>query len=107
VSADHLGVSRQRLKQLRDEKRLIGLRLPLRRGYIYPAWQFDPETGQPFAGVPQIIEAAGKSHLNALSLHLLMVSAAAERGTTPAEWLADGDLDYVVGIIAAAGEQGA
>jgi hypothetical protein len=94
-----LGLRRQQLKQLRDQGRLVGLQPPLRTGFVYPAWQFDPQTGHPFASLPKVIEAAEEAKLDALDLHLLMTSAAAENGTAPSEWFASGDLSYVLDLV--------
>jgi hypothetical protein len=106
LSAEDLGVSRQQLKHLRDAHKLVGLQLPLRPGFVYPAWQFDPETGEPFAGIPQILDAAKEAKLTTLGLHRLMVSTAAEDGTAPADWLAAGKQDYVVKLLTAANAHG-
>ena len=106
LSAEDLGVSRQQLKHLRDAHKLVGLQLPLRRGFVYPAWQFDPESGETLAGIPQILATAHEAKLTTLGLHLLMVSTAAEDGSTPAEWLAAGDQDYVVKLVSAANAHG-
>ena len=106
LSADDLGVSRQQLKHLRDAHKLVGLQLPLRRGFVYPAWQFVPETGEPFAGIPEILNAAQEAKLTTLGLHLLMVSTAAEHEATPADWLAAGKQDYVVKLVTAANAHG-
>jgi hypothetical protein len=84
----------------------VGLQLPLRRGFVYPAWQFDPETGEPLAGIPQILAGAQEAKLTTLGLHLLMVSTAAEDGGTPADWLAADNQDYVVKLVRAANAHG-
>jgi hypothetical protein len=105
LTTEDLGVSRQQLKHLRDAHKLVALQLPLRRGFVYPAWQFDAE-GEPFAGVPQILEAAQEAKLTTLALHRLMVSAAGEDGTTPADWLAAGNQDYVVKLVSTANAHG-
>ena len=44
-----------------------------------------PETAEPFAGIPQIIDAAQQAKLTTLGLHQLMVSTAAENGATAAD----------------------
>jgi hypothetical protein len=106
LTAEDLGVSRQQLKHLRDAHKLVGLQLPLRRGFVYPAWQFDPDSGEPFAGIPQILAAAQEAKLTTLGLHLLMVSTAAENGSTPADWLAAGNQAYVVQLVSAANAHG-
>lgn len=106
LTADDLGVSRQQLKHLRDGGKLVALRLPMHREFVYPAWQFDSTTGRPLDGIREVLEAAAEAKLAPLGLHLLMVSPAAEEGTTPAEWLAAGKQDYVVELVAAANAHG-
>jgi hypothetical protein len=106
LTADDLGVSRQQLKHLRDGGKLVALRLPMHREFVYPAWQFDSGTGQPLDGIPDVLEAADEARLSPLGLHLLMVSPAADEGTTPAEWLAAGEQDSVVELVAAANAHG-
>ena len=105
LTAEDLGVSRQQLKHLRDACRLVALRLPLRREFVYPAWQFSA-TGEPLEGISEVAQAAEEARLSPLALHLLMVSPAAEDGTTPADWLASGKRDYVVQLVAASNAQG-
>jgi hypothetical protein len=106
LTTDDLGVSRQQLKHLRDAGKLVALRLPLRREFVYPAWQFDSATGQPLAGISEVLEAAEEAKLSPLGLHLLMVSSAGEDGTAPADWLAADKRDYVVDLVAASNAHG-
>ena len=56
--------------------------------------------GQPLDGVSEVLTAAEEARLTPLGLHLLMVSAAPEDGTAPADWLAAGKRDYVVELVA-------
>jgi hypothetical protein len=106
VTADDLGVSGQQLKRLRDRRKLVALRLPMHREFVYPAWQFDSGTGQPLEGVSEVLAAAGEAKLSPLGLHLVMVSPAAEDGRAPAEWLASGQRASVVGFVTAANAHG-
>ena len=62
----------------------------MHREFVYPAWQFDSETGQPLECVSEIVAASERARLSPLGLHLLMVSTAGEDGTSPADWLAAG-----------------
>ena len=110
---ERLGVSRQRLGQLRKEERLLGLRLPIRREVYYPMWQFG-EDGRPLAVLPRLIEAAEEAGMGALALDALMTDpGAVERGVgenTPAELLRLGDPEaeeYVLGVVRAALSGGA
>ena len=103
-----LGVSRQRLGQLRKEGKLLGLRLPIRREVYYPAWQFDEE-GRPLEAMPRLLAAAEEAGLGALALDALMTNPgavdAAGEGATAAGLLRSGDPEageYVVGVVRAA-----
>lgn len=60
-------MSRQRLGQLRKEKRLLGLRLPIRREVYYPLWQFG-EDGRPLGILPRLMEASEESGMGTLAL---------------------------------------
>jgi hypothetical protein len=102
---ERLGVSRQRLGQLREEKKLLGLRLPIRREVYYPLWQFDDE-GKPLAVMPALIGVAEEAGLGALALDALMTNPGAVDmgGVTPAELLRSGDPEaeeYVLGVVCA------
>lgn len=109
---ERLGVSRQRLGQLRKEKRLLGLRLPIRREVYYPLWQFG-EDGKPLGITPRLIEAAEEVGMGALALDALMTNPAAVDagdGETPADLLRSGDPEveeYFLGVVRAALSGGA
>ncbi len=106
LSAEDLGVSRQQLKHFRDAGKLVALRRPMHREFVYPAWQFDSETGQQLDGVSEIVAASAEVRLSPRGLHLLMVSTAGADGTSPADWLAAGRRDYVIGLVAASNAHG-
>lgn len=110
---ERLGVSRQRLGQLRNEKRLLGLRLPIRREVYYPLWQFG-ENGRPLGVLPRLIEAAEEADMGAIALDALMTNPAAVEseagGETPADLLRSGDPEteeYMLGVVRAALSGGA
>lgn len=78
------GVSRQRLEQLRKRKRLFGLMLPFRGSYVYPHWQFDPETGEGPEDLPRLLGTAEEAGVGPLALDGFMVSGSAgEDGVPP------------------------
>ncbi len=78
------GVSRQRLEQLRKRGRLFGLMLPFRGSYVYPHWQFDPETGEGFEDLPRLLGTAEEAGVGPLALDGFMVSGSAgEDGNPP------------------------
>ena len=78
------GVSRQRLEQLRKRGRLFGLMLPFRSSYVYPHWQFDPETGEGLEDLPRLLGTAEEAGVGPLALDEFMVSGSAgEVGVPP------------------------
>lgn len=102
---ERLGVSRQRLGQLRKEKKLLGVRLPIHREVYYPLWQFG-EDGRPLGIMPRLIAAAEEAGIDALALDALMTNAAAvdAGGETPADLLLSGDPEaeeYMLGVVRA------
>ncbi len=82
-----LGVTRQRLQQLRAERKLLGLRLPARREMYYPLWQFGAD-GAPLRAMPRLLRAAEEARLDPLELDALLSSASAGDGMAPARLLA-------------------
>ena len=109
---EQLGVSRQRLGQLRKEKKLLGVRLPIHREVHYPLWQFG-EDGRPLGSLPRLIEAAQEAGIGELALDSLMTNpSAVDAGVdqTPADLLRSGDPEieeYVLGVVRAALSGGA
>jgi hypothetical protein len=109
---ERLGVSRQRLGQLRKEQRLLGLRLPIRREVYYPLWQFGKD-GRPLGVLARLIEAAEEAGMGAIALDALMTNPAAvdaDNGETPADLLRSDDPEaeeYVLGVVRAALSGGA
>lgn len=109
---ERLGVSRQRLGQLRKEKRLLGLRLPIRREVYYPLWQFG-EDGRPLGVLARLIEAAEEAGIGAIALDSLTTNpAAVDAGDeeTSADLLRSDDPEaeeYVLGVVRAALSGGA
>lgn len=105
---ERLGVSRQRLGQLRKEKKLLGVRLPIHREIYYPLWQFG-EDGRPLGIMPRLMGASEESGMGALTLDALMTNPAAVEGEagdgkTPADLLRSGDPEaeeYVLGVVRA------
>lgn len=96
-----LGVSRQRLEQLRHRRRLLGIRLPFRKSYYYPVWQFDEE-GRPLASLPRVLEAAEEAGMAAEDLDAFMTNAAVGEGNAPHELLKAGEEELVLSWIGAA-----
>jgi hypothetical protein len=101
-----LGISRQRLQQLRAEKKLLGLRIPVRRELYYPLWQFAAD-GSPLPILPRLLAAAEEARLSAAELDALMVSESAGDGTPPAGLLQRGRDEEVLSIVRVALAHGA
>jgi hypothetical protein len=96
-----LGVSRQRLEQLRAQRRLLGMRLPFRKSYYYPVWQFD-EAGRPLASMPRLLKAAEEVGMDAEDLDAFVTNAAVGNGKAPHELLKAGEEELVLSWIGAA-----
>jgi DNA-binding protein HU-beta len=101
--AEGLGVSRQRLHQLRRQGRLLAILSRGRRESLYPAWQFTEE-GEIVEGLEQIIQAAREADIDEETLHFFMVEPNDRLGgETPADLLARGEVDRVVEVLSSAG----
>jgi DNA-binding protein HU-beta len=101
--AEGLGVSRQRLHQLRRQGRLLAVLPRSRRGSLYPAWQFTEE-GEIVNGLERVIRAAREAGIDEETLHFFMVEPNERlEGETPANLLARGQVDRVVEVLYSAG----
>lgn len=103
------GVSRQRLEQLRKRGRLFGLMLPFRGSYVYPHWQFDPETGEGLEDLPRLLGTAEEAGVGPLALDGFMVSGSAgEDGVPPYRMFRSGPegRELVLGALRAALSEG-
>lgn len=100
-----LRLSRQRLQQLREGGKLLGLRPPLRSEHWYPRWQFDDD-GRVREIVPRLLASARETRLSPLQLHLLMTSAEAGIDGRPLVDLLDSRPDEVVEVVEGSGEIG-
>lgn len=104
---EKLGVSREQMSRLRSQGRLLGILLPFRQSYYYPAWQFDPESGETFEGLPELMEVAeGEVGMDALSLDAFMTSR--KGGELPHERFGEGrdGREWVLNILRAARDVG-
>jgi hypothetical protein len=92
-----LRLSRQRVKQLRDEDRLFAIKAPYERSLLYPRWQFDVD-GRPRHEMPGLIAAARAANLDALGFHLLMTGS---RGDEPSgvQMLREGRPDVAFALV--------
>ncbi len=99
-----LGISRQRMQQLRESGRLLGVQPPLRTEYWYPRWQF--RGGEVHEVLPRLLAAARERGLSPLGLHLLLTDADAGIGAKPLAELLEKRPEDVLAIVAGAGEIG-
>ena len=97
-----LGISRQRLKQLRDDDRLFAINVPFQRSLLYPRWQFEPVSGRPREEMAELIAAAREGGLDGVGFHMLMNNPAAGGGLSPLDLLENGQLAEVRSILRAA-----
>jgi hypothetical protein len=81
LKGEQLGVSRQRLNQLRQEGKLLGVKLPMHREFLYPRWQFGKDA-RVLPALPRLLSVAREAGLDGLDLHLLMTSSR-RRGEKP------------------------
>lgn len=102
--AARMGVSRQRLKQLRDQDRLFAIEVPFRRGWLYPRWQFEIESGKPRHEMPTLLAAARDGGLDAVGFHVMMTSPEAGAGVEPLALLEAGEEDAVIQILRGANQ---
>ena len=102
--ADILGITRQAVDKRRQAEKLIGLSTG-RRGYAYPAWQFDPEHGT-LPGLETVLDDL-RDHDPWMQVSFMLNSSAFLEDQTPLELLRRGELNAVRRAAQAFGEQGA
>jgi len=98
-----LGISRQAVDKRRRQGQLLGLTLG-RRGYAYPAWQFDK--GRTIANLEKVLEAL-QSHDSWMQLAFFLNPNDRLDGASPADALRARELEKVISAAQAYGEQGA
>jgi biotin operon repressor len=102
-TAHLLGISRQAVDKRRRQGQLIGLTQG-RRGYAYPAWQF--ENGKTIAHLEKALHAL-RGHDSWMQLNFFLNSNDRLDGITPLQALRAGDLERVLSAASVFGEQGA
>lgn len=102
---EEAGIQRQRLKQLRDQDRLLGIQLPFQRGFLYPRWQFGEDL-RPRRFLPQILAVARESGWDALSVHRFMTHPQKGGAPAPLELCERGSVELALNALRAAGELG-
>jgi hypothetical protein len=102
-TAQLLGISRQAVDKRRRQGQLLGLTQG-RRGYAYPAWQFDK--GRTIANLEKVLKAL-RSHDPWMQLAFFLNPNDRLGGDSPADLLRAGDVARVISAAQAYGEQGA
>ncbi len=102
-AAAFLSISRQAVDKRRRQGHLIGLTQG-RRGYAYPAWQF--EGGKTLANLERVLDAL-RDHDPWMQLTFFVNANDRLNGRSPLEMLRSGKLDPVLQAAASFGEQGA
>lgn len=80
-----VGVKRQRLEQLRSAGKLVGIRIPFRRSYYYPVWQFNPATGEILLQIDELERTATEVGMDHLALDGFMTNPEAGDGLPPGD----------------------
>jgi hypothetical protein len=101
--ASLLHLTRQAVDKRRSKGQLLGVSLG-RRGYLYPAWQF--QAGQVLPGLERVL-ASLKDYDSWTQLMFLKTGDVRLDGATPLERLQAGDIDAVVWAAECYGTQGA
>lgn len=101
--ASLLHLTRQAVDKRRSKGQLLGVSLG-RRGYLYPAWQF--QAGQVLPGLERVL-ASLKDYDPWTQLMFLKTGDVRLDGATPLERLQAGDIDAVVWAAECYGTQGA
>jgi len=102
-TAQLLGISRQAVDKRRRQGQLLGLTQG-RRGYAYPAWQFDK--GRTTANLEKVLEAL-QSHDPWMQLAFFLNPNDRLDGASPVDALRGGEVEKVISAAQAYGEQGA
>ncbi len=97
-----LGVSRERLRQLREGGKLVGVAEDGRHTTLYPYWQFGEEGL--LKGLEEIVAAARDAGMDPETLHFFMTEPN-ERlgGRAPAELLRGGEAGHVARVLKTSG----
>jgi hypothetical protein len=102
---EEAGISRQRLAQLRQQDRLLGIKLPFQRGFVYPRWQFEDDL-TPKGFLPEVLAAAREEGLDPLTVHRVLTRPEAGGGEPPVALCQGGRVDLAVNALRALGQSG-
>lgn len=106
---EQIKVSREQMSRLREQGRLLGILLPFRQSYYYPAWQFDPKTGETLEGLPELVRVAQEEvGMDALGLDAFMTSREKGGGRPPHERFREGQegREWILMVLRAARDVG-
>ena len=98
-----MGVGRERLRQLREGGRLVGIVQGERRPTLYPYWQFGDD-GEPVEGIEEIVRAAREAGMGEETLHFFMTEPSGRLGgRRPADLLGRGEAGEVARLLRSSG----
>jgi ribosomal protein S14 len=101
--AKALGISRERLRQMRERGKIVGIVGGERRSTLYPYWQFSAK-GRILDGVEEVVEAAREAEMDPETLHFFMTEPNDRLGgKEPAELLKDGEAGRVAWVLRTSG----
>lgn len=98
-----LGVGRERLRQMREAGKLLGIVQGERRPTLYPYWQFTAD-GEVVDGLEEVVEASREVGMEPEALHFFMTEES-ERlgGERPMDLLRRGEAKEVARLLRSAG----
>jgi hypothetical protein len=100
---DLLVVGRERLRQMRKRREILGVVRGERRPTLYPRWQFG-EDGEILEGLSDIISAAREVGMGPEELHFFMTEPDERLGEElPVDLLRRGEIDRVSDLLLSAG----
>lgn len=98
-----MGVGRERLRQLREAGKLVGIVAGERRPTLYPYWQFGDD-GDTVEGIEEIVRAAREAGMGEETLHFFMTEPSGRLGgRRPADLLGRGEAGEVARLLRSSG----
>ncbi|QIN81008.1 hypothetical protein GBA65_21420 (plasmid) [Rubrobacter marinus] len=98
-----MGVGRERLRQLREAGRLVGIRQGEKRPTLYPYWQFGGDGGA-LQGLEEVVRAAREAGMGEETLHFFATEPNGRLGgERPADLLRRGEAGKVAEVLRSSG----
>jgi hypothetical protein len=99
-----IGVGRERIRQMREGGRLLGIVQGERRPTLYPYWQFT-EDGKVVEGLEEVVAASREVGMDPETLHFFMTEPDGRIGgaTPPVELLRRGGTEEVARLLLSSG----